>query len=93
MLGPCRTLGILSLEEKRKIYYVVVGVLQIVIRAWLQHLAFLGSWTSCAETPFEIILKGVTLYPNPLYQNSKLRMKIPIVCMHLKKYESCVDYE
>ena len=39
---------------------------------------------SCAETPFEVLLKGVTLYLNPLYQKSKLRMKIPIVCMHLK---------
>jgi hypothetical protein len=61
-----------------------VGMLQIGIRAWLQHFAYLGSWTSCAETPSKVLLKGVTLYPNPPYQKPKLRIKIPIVCMHLK---------
>ena len=39
---------------------------------------------SFTETPFEVLLKGVTLYLDTLYQKLKLRMKIPIVCMHLK---------
>ena len=46
---------------------------------------------SCAENPFEVLLKGVTLYINPLYQNSKLRMKIPIVCMQNMNYASVVN--
>ena len=51
-----------------------MGVWEIGIRAWLQHLAYFGSWMSHVETPFEVLLKRVTLYLNPLYQKSKLRM-------------------
>ena len=48
MLEPRKNLGTLSLDnererKRRKILAPIVGVLQIGIRAWLQHLAFLGS--------------------------------------------------
>jgi hypothetical protein len=38
-----------------------MGVLQIGIRAWLQHLACLGSWTSHLKTMFKENLKGDAL--------------------------------
>ena len=34
-----------------------MGVLQIGIIEWLQHLAFLGSWTSLLKTIFRVILR------------------------------------
>jgi hypothetical protein len=39
---------------------------------------------SCAETPIEVLLKGVTFYLNPLNHKLKLRMKTPIVGVHVK---------
>ena len=38
-----------------------MGVLQIGIIGWLQHLDFLGSWTSLLKTIFRVILRE-TLY-------------------------------
>ena len=71
-----------------------MGVLQIGIRAWLQHLAFLGSWTSCTGTPSKVLLKkGVALYPNPHYQKLKLRMKISYCVYAFERYELCADCE
>ena len=93
---PHRNLGILSLEEKTK-EKENISCRSGCVTNWYQSmvtaLGLLGLMNELRKIPFEVLLKGVTLYSNPLYQKIKLRMKIPIVCMHLKKYELCVDCE
>jgi hypothetical protein len=42
-----------------------VGVLEIGIRAWLQHLACLGSWTSCVKTTLRGLKGDVLPYSLP----------------------------
>jgi hypothetical protein len=42
-----------------------VGVLQIGIRAWLQHLACLGSWTSCVKTTLRGLKGDILPYSLP----------------------------
>jgi hypothetical protein len=68
-------------------------VLQIGIRARLQHLAYLGSWTSCVKTIFKGLLR-VTPYLTSFLKSLiklllKKRMELSIVCV-FKKYELCV---
>jgi hypothetical protein len=63
-------------------------VLQIGIRAWLQHLSCLGSWMSCVKTIFKGILR-VTPYLTSFLKSLvkvllKKGMKISIVCVYLK---------
>jgi hypothetical protein len=43
--------------RRTKFLRPTVGVLQIGIRAWLQHLACLGSWTSRSKTIFRVLLR------------------------------------
>jgi hypothetical protein len=43
--------------KKRIFFYYEVGLLQIGIRAWLQHLTYLGSQTSHLKTLFGLLLK------------------------------------
>jgi hypothetical protein len=71
-------------------------VLQIGIRAWLQHLAYLGSWTSCVKTIFKGILR-VTPYLNSFLKSLvklllKKRMELSTVCI-FNKYELCVVHK
>jgi hypothetical protein len=71
-------------------------VLQIGIRAWLQHLAYLGSWTSCVKTIFKGLLR-VTPYLTSFLKSLvklllKKRMELSIVCV-FKKYELCVVHK
>jgi hypothetical protein len=42
-----------------KFLHPTMGVLQIGIRAWLQHLAYLGSWTSHSKKKiiFRVLLR------------------------------------
>jgi hypothetical protein len=68
-------------------------VLQIGIRAWLQNLAYLDSWTSLIKTIFKGILR-VTPYLTSFLKSLvkillKKRMKPSTVCV-FKKYELCV---
>jgi hypothetical protein len=42
-----------------------VGVLQIGIRAWLQHLACLGSWMSCVKTTLRGLKGNILPYSLP----------------------------
>jgi hypothetical protein len=71
-------------------------VLQIGIRAWLQHLAYLGSWTSHLKTIFKGLLR-VTPYLTSFLKSLvklllKKRMKLSTVCV-FKKYELCVVHK
>ena len=45
--------------------FIRVGVLQIGIRAWLQHLAYLGSWMSCIKTTLRGLKGDILLYSLP----------------------------
>jgi hypothetical protein len=72
------------------------GVLQIGIRAWLQQLACLGSWTSCIKTIFKGILRVTPYLTSFLKSMVKLLlkkiMKLSNVCV-FKKYEMCVVHK
>jgi hypothetical protein len=47
--------------RRTKFLRPIVGVLQIGIREWLQHLAYLGSWMSRSKTVSRVLLR-VTPY-------------------------------
>jgi hypothetical protein len=70
-----------------------MGVLQIGIRAWLQHLACLGSWTSRLKTIFRILLRVTPYLTSFLKSLVKIllrkRMKLSTVCVHLRNL-NCV---
>jgi hypothetical protein len=71
-------------------------VLQISIRARLQHLAYLGSWMSCVKTIFKVNLR-VTPYITSFLKILvkmllKKIMKLSTVCV-FKKYELCVIHK
>jgi hypothetical protein len=73
------------------------GVLQICIKAWLQHLSFLGSWMSCLKTMFKYILR-VTPYLISLLKSLvkpllNKRMKTFYYVCVFRKYELCVVHE
>jgi hypothetical protein len=42
--------GGLEFLRRMKFRHPTMGMLQIGIRSWLQHLDCLGSWTSCVKT-------------------------------------------
>jgi hypothetical protein len=56
-------------------------------------LGLLGLMNELRRNSIEVLLKGVTLYLNPLYQKPKLRMKISYCVYAFEKYELCVDCE
>jgi hypothetical protein len=71
-------------------------VLQIGIRAWLQHLVCLGSWTSYVKTIFKVFLR-VTPYLTTFLKSVvkillKERMNLSAMCV-FKKYEMCVVHK
>jgi hypothetical protein len=72
-------------------------MLQIGIRAWLQHLACLGSWTSRLKTMFKELLKVTPYLTSFLKSLVKLLLKkimktFYCVCV-FKKYELFVVHD
>ena len=66
-----------------------MGVLQIGIRAWLQHLACLGSWMSRLKTMFKELLRVTPYLTSFLKSPIKLLLKKIMktfyhVCVYMK---------
>jgi hypothetical protein len=100
VLGPRRNLGILSLEEKTKNLVYRSGCVKNWYQSMVTTLGLLGLMNeSCKKTPFEVLLKRVTLYLNPLLPKVEVKNvikgknEISIVCMHLRNVNLCVGCE
>jgi hypothetical protein len=63
------------------------GVLQIGIIAWLQHLTYLASWTSCIKTIVKVLLRVTPSLTSFLKSMVKFflkkRMKLSTMCVYL----------